>query len=531
MVVLVLVAAIALRSALLWQSPYVPGMNGAYYLIQARSLLEKGQLGVPDLPLTFMLQAGVARLLEGLGLAPTTAVVTSVKLCDGLLPALLALPVWWLARLWCRAAERDERLALVPALLVTCSAPPLTMVGDFQKNALGLVWLAMLLVTLRERGEKSGAWRSLATLCCLALIGLTHIGVFGAALTYTAAVLVTEAVVKRDGRAWRRLLFALAAALVAAAVGTVVLQRFDPQRVHRLLTALTRPAAFLNEHGDNGGGPPGGVLWQLLDPVHWLASLAFAAVAIPAALAAWRRRDRLPSADVVLVVGMAAGTLLLTGPWLAGDKMGRFALIAFMPVVLLGSFALLHLASPQRLRLAAWVAGGIGLATALPVVAFWPGPRAGREAIVEMAQLKPLITDPANTLVVAAHGTEWWVAWTLHTQVAQPSVLKPELWQRHQQVLFLENRRGDGPGGPGGPGGQPPPPPPDRRGRPGPPPPGPPGNSSHMTLPKLPAGSPVLFRGQWLTLTRVDQPFEPADADAQSASVTPESAGKVGRSG
>jgi hypothetical protein len=36
----ILAAAVAARAWLLFSTPLVPGMNGAYYLVQARSLLE-----------------------------------------------------------------------------------------------------------------------------------------------------------------------------------------------------------------------------------------------------------------------------------------------------------------------------------------------------------------------------------------------------------------------------------------------------------------------------------------------------------
>lgn len=515
MVVYVILAAVVVRSWLHWHSPYVPGMNGAYYLIQARALLEKGHLGVPDLPLTFMLQAGVARGLMLLGLGQERAIVSAVKLCDGCLPPLAAWPVWWLAREWCRRLGRDERLALLPAGLVTLTAPPLRMVGDFQKNSLALVWFALLLVTLRGWLARPGARRGLAALNSLALVCATHIGVFGAALAYTAAVLTAEARVVRDGDWRRRLAWPLAAALVVVTVGLIVLVEFDPQRIHRLLTALTRPLAFLGEPRKGDPGPPHSLLGELFNPVHWLACLAFAAAAIPAARAAWRRRETLPAADVSLLLGLAAATLLMTGPWITGDKLGRFSLIAFLPAVLLGTFAVLDVdAAGRRLKLAR-VAGVVGLLTGLPVVCVPPGPRAGAEAVVELQRARPVVTDPAHTLVVAAHGTEWWAAWVLHTQVAQPTAVTPALWQRYREVLLLQNDAA----GPGGPGGPPPPPPPpgDRSwfGRHfGPPPPPPDGQDFRprggpMEMPALPADAPVVYRGEWLTLVRPLRPILP----------------------
>jgi hypothetical protein len=43
---LIMLAAIAARAWLLFSMQYVPGVNGAYYLVQVRSLLERGTLSI-----------------------------------------------------------------------------------------------------------------------------------------------------------------------------------------------------------------------------------------------------------------------------------------------------------------------------------------------------------------------------------------------------------------------------------------------------------------------------------------------------
>jgi len=65
----VLLAATA-RATLLFSTELMPGMNGAYYLVQARSLLEKGALAIPDLPLVFALHAAMAGIIDGLTPSP-----------------------------------------------------------------------------------------------------------------------------------------------------------------------------------------------------------------------------------------------------------------------------------------------------------------------------------------------------------------------------------------------------------------------------------------------------------------------------
>jgi len=53
-----------IRAKVMFGTSLVPGMNGAYYLVQVRSIIEKGVLGEPDMPLVFYLQAGFALLIK-----------------------------------------------------------------------------------------------------------------------------------------------------------------------------------------------------------------------------------------------------------------------------------------------------------------------------------------------------------------------------------------------------------------------------------------------------------------------------------
>jgi hypothetical protein len=60
----VVTLGVAARYWILFRTPLVPGINGAYYLVQDRSLLEKRHLGIADFPLTFMLHAVIAKGLQ-----------------------------------------------------------------------------------------------------------------------------------------------------------------------------------------------------------------------------------------------------------------------------------------------------------------------------------------------------------------------------------------------------------------------------------------------------------------------------------
>lgn len=448
----IVAAAMAARAWLLFGTRYVPGVNGGYYLVQARALMERGELGIPDLPLTFHLHAAVAWVIGGMGgLARAEAIVWAVKLCDAVLPPLVAWPVFGLVRRWATARGRGAGVPLAAAALVCCAWPWFRMVGDLQKNSLALVWLAGLVASLQGWLDAPTTRRAVSTLLWLALLSLTHVGVLGAALVMMAAV--AGVAVFRHEPARRRQIVrwsAVAAALLVAA-GALVLWRFDPARVHRLITAFTNPAKFAVD-GRRMPALPG----QEAAASLWLPALGFAAAVLPALVIAWRRRKEQPAADLALVAGLATMVLAITGPWFGSDKAVRFYLIGLIPAIAAGAFAVLHISSARVRRAVCGAAVAAGLGSA------WPILRAGGNAILSddaMAELQGLARQlPASgrTLVCAQHGVEWWSAWLLHTHIAQFAALRSSDWQDYEAIFRIEIKSGlrmpPGPGAPPPPG-------------------------------------------------------------------------------
>jgi hypothetical protein len=514
-VVSIIAAAVAARAWLLFRTPYVPGMNGGYYLVQARALLERGVLGIPDMPLTFHLHAALAWSLAQVGgMAQTEAIVWAVKLCDALLPPLVAWPVLVLVRRWARARAQGDVVPLAAAALACLAAPFLVIVGDLQKNSMALVWLAALAVTLHGWLGAPTPKRAVAVLVTLALLGLTHIGVLGAALVLLAAVMSVFLVRQRGFAPWRQMLPWMGAGVVLLVLAAaLVLWKFDPARIHRLITALTSPLTF-SADGKQMPTPPGGGMGV----ERWVPALGFALAVVPALFIAWRRRKELPAADVALVTGGALTVLALTGPWFSMDKAVRFYVIALLPAILVGAFAVLHIATPWRRRFALAVVLLLGVGSTAASLS-----RGGRAvlsdaAMRELQSLAPYIRTPDRTLVAAPHGVEWWSAWFLGTRIAQPEALRPDDWKRYDAVLFLEVKagmqanmgfgggrppgdgRGPGPGGgrpPGdcpGPGNGDP-----RRGPPG-------AGAPPMMSAPIPPDAEVLHDGATLRLARLATP-------------------------
>ena len=504
----IIMVAVAARAWLLFGTDFVPGVNGAYYLVQARALMERSVLGIPDMPLTFHLHAALAWLLiKVVGIGQADAILWAVKLCDAVLPPLVAWPVFVLVRRWAKARGQDDGVPLAAAALVCFAWPWLRMVGDLQKNSLALVWLALLAMALHRWLGAPTPMRGMVVLACLLLLGLTHIGVLG--VTVVMLVLVMGVFLgRRDSVSWRRVLpWLMAGLLLLVLAGALVLWKYDPARIHRLITALTHPAEF-SDDGLQGPGPPRGGI----NPLRGLPYLGFAAAVLPGLGVAWHRRNHLPAADVALLTGAALTVLVITGPWFGMDKAMRFYLIALLPAIMVGAFGVLQIQSPWLRRS---LTGGIlliGIGSTLTTLRRGGSAILSDAALVELRSLAKHVAQPAHTLISAQHGVEWWTAWLLHTRVAQASALQPDDWQRYNSVCFLEIKSGlqmpftPGGGGPPGAGprgfGPPGAIPPDAM------PPRPAAGTNPMMSAAIPADAEVLHDGVCLKFARIAIPPE-----------------------
>jgi hypothetical protein len=435
----IMLAAVAGRAWLLFGTPYMPGVNGAYYLVQARAILERGSLGIPDLPLTFYFQARLAWLLaQAGGMATADAIMAAVKSCDAVLPVWVAWPTFALVQHWANARNQGDAVPLAAAALACLSLPWFLVVGELQKNSLAMVWFALLVANLHGWLLQPTQKRGFALVAVLFLLGLTHIGVLGTSVLVTASTALAFLLRQRQDTRWKIVLPLLCAGgLILLATSALVAWKFDPARIARLGSAFTDPSQFSWDGRQMPGPHRSGFS---LDG--WLPFLGFSVAVVPALVICWHRRLQLPAADFAVVAGCALSVLVLTGPWFSPDKSIRFYFIALLPTLLVVSFALTHVerSGLRRAVLALILVFGLGSSAWVLI----PGgkPILKEATMVELKNLAGHIQDPAHTLVVADHGVEWWSAWFLHTHIAQPQALSPEVWQRYQTVLFLKVKSG-----------------------------------------------------------------------------------------
>ena len=161
-----------------YNSELIAGINGGYYPLQVRTLLETGHLGFSDMPLYFCLHAffvKIASFFTKIDL--DILIIHTSKIIDSISLSLLVFPLYLSAKSFL-GNERPKTFEIILAGYATLSFSPLILTSDLQKNAfaipLFLFFIFYLLLFLRNKKKRN----IMLSVIFITLTGLTHFGVF-----------------------------------------------------------------------------------------------------------------------------------------------------------------------------------------------------------------------------------------------------------------------------------------------------------------------------------------------------------------
>lgn len=169
-------AAFVARLHALRSSPFPTGVDGFFYLLQIRSLLEEGQLYSPSSPLVPWLMAGLSLVVEP---------VLAMKIVAALGSAALVVPAFLVAR---RLSATEP--AVLAAALVATSAQSIFLSTEFVKQAVGLALAMGFVAALAWLLDRPSVLRGLLVASLFAACALTHKTALGLALLWASPLFI-----------------------------------------------------------------------------------------------------------------------------------------------------------------------------------------------------------------------------------------------------------------------------------------------------------------------------------------------------
>jgi hypothetical protein len=418
-------------------SPYPMGVDGYYYAVQLRSLLDHGHLVWPAAPLAFWLMAPAAALAG--------------PIAGAKLGALAGGPAYLLGR----RLGGGRAPGLIAATAVTAAAGSFYLSVEFVKQGVGVTVALTALVLLARALERPTRGRLAAAAAGVVAAVLTH--KVAAGLVVVAGLPAALVELRARGRLGRRRLIRAGLALaglvaLAAVAGALWPARFVAPRDLALggglLSGPTRWGAPALDLG------PGHVLWM----GHEALIAGMAALGLGAAWLALRSsvadRPGRPTdrpgrpADRAMAAALAGLGLVVALPWLdVGDAQGlafRLRLIAFVPLALVGAAALGAAVRAIPLRPAERATALIALAAAW--LAIQPATRP--EGVIRThpamaAAVRALdgVVPPGGVVVTTERHIAFMASWYARVPVAlDPATVAPARRWRLMPLAFIGAR-------------------------------------------------------------------------------------------
>jgi hypothetical protein len=268
------------------------------------------------------------------------------------------------------------------------------------------------------------------TIFFLALTFLTHIGTAGVTLLIGSLFIIFILLFSNKKKIVFWILFV---GILIIGLSLTLVYVFDPIRVERLVSSAVDPAELFkgsaimrwfafkappNERGLNWGDAPN------------LIALGIAAVG---AVIAVSLKKILNPAEKSLLWSALLAASILAAPVYNPTYAQRFTLMAFMPAAIVLAFIAAHkpvgqIVSILFLLIELFFNTGYQLTHPQQTITL--------EAYRELENLKSDI-EPDGTLVFARHGLEWWVAWTMDTNVVNDMEYFVENWDEYSDFYLV----------------------------------------------------------------------------------------------
>jgi hypothetical protein len=431
LICLMLVSAV-IRLHTNFSTEYIPGNNGAFYLVMIRDLLEKGKLVMQDFPLLFWLEAAIAFIPYKLGFAGMNASIDMTsRVFDSVVPVLSIIPAYLLVQKVIVNKKFFSHVIVFAAASILYFSF-LTLVSDFQKNSLGLLWLFWLNYFLFRIHEKPNGKNYLCVFVFLVLSGLTHYGCFAVAIT----IVILDILVRYSLRLkFKKLLKAVIASIVIISIcfGLVfIINKWRALIFIRIpLEIFESPIIIPLLKGED-----------VLSPFEIFNLFVVNMLSVVSLIIYLKNFKRLETPLRSFMLSMILLSLFLSSPFLGIDSALRVYFISYLTAIPLILFIYNHISSQRNKSIYTWLVVFILLFSVVAVKGKAQQSNMNRAVYAEMLQIQKYVgTAEATTVVVARHGMEFWSMWIFRVDAVRQDALTRNYWRCYKNVFFLEQKK------------------------------------------------------------------------------------------
>lgn len=403
----------------------LPGLDGAYYWVQVRSVVNNFTLAFSDLPFIFWVQAAIAKLVGDVPLG--------VRISDAALPALSAIPIYLIARRF-----KNPYLPAIAILVVLLHPVQLYFfTGDFIKNEATIPAVFFIAWVLFNWESKPKKFSMIALAIALIVIALSHFGTLLLALMMLSVWVLVQ-LRKSSKKSWLQGIAVSVMVLVAVLASLALLV---PSRFERLITFITSPTVVFSNPAING-------------IIHNYSSRTMSITIIIGQLASlllgyitWKSRASFKFADLSLVIAALVSTFVLSSPVIGMEWSDRLAALSFAPL----SIAAIIIFGTVQI---AWQKSAVAILASVTLLATISLSGTQMKYVFEDAALKDFkdlvakVDIPNNSVIVARHGVEYLAAWEFESDVTLDTYYSTADLSSYDSVFYIQEIKAEGAGAP-----------------------------------------------------------------------------------
>lgn len=426
--------------------------NGGYYPVQVRALLERGELAFPDMPFLFYLDAGIVKLCSLLGFPTADALILNVVMfVDALSVPLLLIPLYyWMKKI--RTPQFYPLQAFLP-LFATLSFYTLMLAGSSQKNGLGITFLFAAVTAFFYYNTTRRTRHLVLSVVFFVLIGLTHFGTFSFALLFLILFLAHR---------YRAKAIIPVIALFLLAVAFIYL--WDTERSLRLLSLWS----------ESFRGMP--------HPLQLISMVIYGTLGILFYRVYRKNISQFSLVQRRFVWSFIALLILVPLPVLSPQFTSRLSSFLFVPIIGFLVFSTPYIQRKWRIILSILLLT-ISVGSSVFMALLTPPKELTPNELSELKTMRSFLDSPENSVIVARHNLEFWVAWAMEVDVCQESKLDKKLQAEYTDIYVINQNSQKVP---------------DRKNRP---------QRNHMDEPLIPEHSTLVYTSDHFKLYKIRTPI------------------------
>lgn len=423
---LLFVISSLIRLKINFSTEYFPGNNGAFYLLLNRDLLENGYLNFRDFPLLFYLQSFFAFILIKMNLLSLNQAIDFVsRTFDSFVPTLAVIPAYLLSK---KIIKDNKFQSLVIASIAIFHFSFFSLISDFQKNSLGVLWLFWLIYFLLKINEKFNYKNLRYAILFFVLTGLTHFGCFGVAILIVFINLIIVGLTELSTKSVYNLLIAMFLLFIFS-FGLVYL--INPFRFYSLIKVIKNifcePVIFNIVYKE-----------PIISPIDMLGIFLVNLLSITSLIVLFKE-NKIQNKNYFFTICFSA--LIISSPFLNYEFAQRVYFISYITIIPM--FAFLFNNTKERLFKKLVVYLSLFIIISSGILNFYKPvySNMNKQLYADLINIKNKFLFNDKSIIISRHGLEYWLMWILRVDAIRKDEVTKDYWKWYDDIYIIRQKK------------------------------------------------------------------------------------------